>query len=152
MKALHVIASAMVLVLIGATVAHPQQTAEELYQAALYQEEVKGDLEGAIGLYQRILNEQSSNRVVSAKAQLHIGICYETCDPLTPVCRPGYTCPNIGIITDVCIGDCQASSECNSGCCEVTMNPFGGNECVDPAGMPAPMCINKNRMSPASAM
>jgi len=78
MKALHVVTAAMVLVLTGSTVAYPQQTAEELYQAALYEEEVKGDLESAIALFQRILDDHSSNRLVAAKAQLHIGICYET--------------------------------------------------------------------------
>jgi Tol biopolymer transport system component len=54
-----------------------QQTAEELYQAGLYQEEVQGNLESAIDLYRRILDEFSDNRTVGAKAQLHIGLCYE---------------------------------------------------------------------------
>jgi hypothetical protein len=54
-----------------------QQTAEELYQAALYQEEVRGNLEGAIAAYQRVLSEHAQNRVVAAKAQLHIGLCAE---------------------------------------------------------------------------
>jgi len=55
-----------------------QQTADELYQAGLYQEEVQGDLQRAIGLYQRILTEHARSRGVAAKAQLHIGLCYET--------------------------------------------------------------------------
>lgn len=58
--------------------AFAQQTAEELYQAGLYQEEVQGDLERAVEIYQTILNEHANNRAVAAKAQLHIGICYET--------------------------------------------------------------------------
>jgi Tol biopolymer transport system component len=60
-----------------ATVA-AQETADELYQAGLYQEEVQGDLQRAITIYQRVLSEHASNRVVAAKAQLHVGICYET--------------------------------------------------------------------------
>ena len=55
-----------------------QQTAESLYQAALYQEEVRGELQQAVALYQRILTTYRANRVVGAKAQLHIGRCYET--------------------------------------------------------------------------
>jgi len=57
---------------------HAQQTAEQLYQAALYQEEVTGDLQQAIRIYERILTEHGANRVVAAKAQLHVGICQET--------------------------------------------------------------------------
>ena len=55
-----------------------QQTPQELYQAALYQEEVQGDLQRAISLYQRILTDGSVDRAVAAKAQLHVGLCYET--------------------------------------------------------------------------
>ena len=54
-----------------------QQSAEERFQAALYQEEVQGDLKGAIAAYQRVLREHAENRAVAAKAQLHIGLCYE---------------------------------------------------------------------------
>jgi len=68
----------LVLALGFAATAATQQTADELYQAALYQEEVQGDLQNAITIYQRILSEHASNRAVAAKAQLHVGICYET--------------------------------------------------------------------------
>jgi len=68
----------LVLALGFAAKAAAQQTADELYQAALYQEEVQGDLQNAITIYQRILSEHASSRPVAAKAQLHIGICYET--------------------------------------------------------------------------
>jgi Tol biopolymer transport system component len=57
--------------------AHAQQTAEELYQSALYQEEVQGNLERAIDVYRQILEDFSDNRTVGAKALLHIGLCYE---------------------------------------------------------------------------
>ncbi|MCG6957215.1 MAG: tetratricopeptide repeat protein [Gemmatimonadetes bacterium] len=54
-----------------------QQSAEELYQAALYQEEVQGDLQRAIDQFGRILVQFRDNRAVGARAQLHIGLCYE---------------------------------------------------------------------------
>jgi Tol biopolymer transport system component len=57
--------------------AYGQQTAEELYQAGLYQEEVQGNLESAIDVYRQILESFSDNRTVGAKALLHIGLCYE---------------------------------------------------------------------------
>jgi Tol biopolymer transport system component len=54
-----------------------QQTAGELFEKALYMEEAQGDLQKAIDIYQKILKEFPENRDVAAKAQLHIGLCYE---------------------------------------------------------------------------
>ncbi len=54
-----------------------QQTAGELFQEALYLEEAEGDLEKAIGLYKKILEQFPEEREVAVKAQLHIGLCYE---------------------------------------------------------------------------
>jgi Tol biopolymer transport system component len=54
-----------------------QQAAEELYEKALYMEEAQGDLQKAIGLYEQILKQYPENREIAAKAQLHIGLCYE---------------------------------------------------------------------------
>ncbi len=65
------------LALLWASHAYAQQTAEQLYQAGLYQEEVQGDLEQAIDIYRSILDEFSGNRTIGARAQLHIGLCYE---------------------------------------------------------------------------
>lgn len=53
------------------------QTAGELFERALYAEEAKGDLQEAIDLYQEVLKKYPENREVAAKAQLHIGLCYE---------------------------------------------------------------------------
>ena len=55
----------------------PQQTAGELFEKALYVEEGQGDLQKAIELYQDIVKRFPENREVAAKAQLHIGLCYE---------------------------------------------------------------------------
>lgn len=54
-----------------------QQTATQLYEKALYMEEAKGELQQAIDLYQQILKDNPENRQVSAKALLHMGMCYE---------------------------------------------------------------------------
>jgi len=57
--------------------AYIQQSAEQLYQSGLYKEEVEGELEKAIEIYERILKQFPENREIAAKAQLHIGLCYE---------------------------------------------------------------------------
>jgi Tol biopolymer transport system component len=54
-----------------------QQNAEQLYKSGLYEEEVGGDLQKAIGIYQDILKRFPDNRGIAAKAQLHIGLCYD---------------------------------------------------------------------------
>ena len=54
-----------------------QQSAQQLYKAGLYEEEVGGDLQKAIATYQALLKRFPDNREVAAKAQLRIGFCYE---------------------------------------------------------------------------
>jgi len=53
------------------------QTAEELLPKAIQLEEVRGELEEAIEIYLTIVDDHSDNRQIAAKAQLHIGMCYE---------------------------------------------------------------------------
>jgi tetratricopeptide (TPR) repeat protein len=77
MKPYMITLSLLVSILVWTPSGFGQQTAEELYQAGLYQEEVQGNLESAIEIYRSILNEFSDNRTVGAKAQLHVGLCYE---------------------------------------------------------------------------
>lgn len=77
MKAHRISIALVTLVVAAISTAYAQQTAEEIYQAALYQEEVQGNLEGALDVYQRILADFGDNRSVAARAQLHIGLCYE---------------------------------------------------------------------------
>ena len=67
----------IVMVLASFQHALTQETAEELYQAGLFKKEAEGDLEGAIKIFRRIVNEFPENRKISAKAQLQIGKCYE---------------------------------------------------------------------------
>jgi Tol biopolymer transport system component len=54
-----------------------QQSAEQLYKAGLYEEEVGGNLQNAIGIYQDTLKRFPDNRGIAAMAQLHIGLCYD---------------------------------------------------------------------------
>lgn len=53
------------------------QTAEELFPKGIQLEEVKGELEKAIEVYQTIVTNFPANRPIAAEAQFHIGICYE---------------------------------------------------------------------------
>ena len=64
-------------ILVPGRAAVPQQTAGELFEKAIYVEEGQGDLQKAIALYQDIVKRFPDNREVAAKAQLHIGLCYE---------------------------------------------------------------------------
>ena len=54
-----------------------QDTAEEIFEKAFYYEDVQGNLEKAIELYEQILKQFPENREIAAKAQLRIGLCYE---------------------------------------------------------------------------
>ena len=53
------------------------QTAEELFPKGIQLEEVKGELERAIEVYQTIVDKYSENKTIAAKALFHIGLCYE---------------------------------------------------------------------------
>lgn len=53
------------------------QSGHDLFQQALVKERADGDLRGAIGLYERIVQEFSTDRALSAKALLQMGECYE---------------------------------------------------------------------------
>ncbi|MCH8118895.1 MAG: PD40 domain-containing protein [Planctomycetes bacterium] len=65
------------LMLVVASSAYAKQKAGVLFQSGLYQEQVKGDLDAAIKVYERIIVNFPRNRPVVAKALLHIGLCYE---------------------------------------------------------------------------
>ena len=57
--------------------ANIQQTAEQLYQSGIYKEEVEGNLEKAIAIYEQIIKDFPQNKSTAAKALYHIGLCYE---------------------------------------------------------------------------
>ena len=52
------------------------QNGYDLFQKALAKERAEGNLEEAIALYQKVI-EESKDKSLAAKAQLRIGICYE---------------------------------------------------------------------------
>ena len=54
-----------------------QQTAAQLYQSGIYAEEVAGDLQKAIGIFEQILKQFPADTETAARAQLHVGLCYE---------------------------------------------------------------------------
>jgi len=76
-KLVSVLLFSIVCLYLATTVAYAQQTSGELYEKALYTEEMKGELQNAIDLYQQILENNPENKQVAAKALLHQGMCYE---------------------------------------------------------------------------
>src|SRR4030042_4741164 len=77
MKTKLFVSAALAVILAFALSGAVQQSAEQLYKSGLYEEEVGGDLQKAIEIYQDILKRFPDNRGIAAKAQLHIGLCYE---------------------------------------------------------------------------
>ncbi|UCE23293.1 MAG: PD40 domain-containing protein [Candidatus Zixiibacteriota bacterium] len=67
--------SAIALVILAVSLS--AQTAEQLYQDGLLKESGEGDLQAAISIYEQIVADGSADHAVKAKAQLHIGLCYE---------------------------------------------------------------------------
>jgi Tol biopolymer transport system component len=72
-----VIAISILFSLICLKEALPQESAEELYEAAIFKKEAEGDLGGAIQRFLKIITAFPDNRKMGAKAQLQIGMCYE---------------------------------------------------------------------------
>jgi Tol biopolymer transport system component/Skp family chaperone for outer membrane proteins len=66
-----------VSLLAASQAAEKSQSAEVLLGAALHQEEVEGNLEAAIKIYQKLLADFPGNRPLAAQAHLRIGMCYE---------------------------------------------------------------------------
>ena len=77
MRLHRVVTAAFTLSLLFAAPTLAQETAEDLYQAGLYQEEVQGNLEQAIEIFERILRDHPGQRTVAAQALMHVGLCYE---------------------------------------------------------------------------
>lgn len=77
MKLQSILGIVFALMLVVASSAYAKQSAGVLFQSGLYQEQVKGDLDAAIQIYERILKEFPKDRPVAAKALLHIGLCKE---------------------------------------------------------------------------
>ena len=71
------LALSLILIIAISSLGLAQSDPSELLQSGIYKEEVEGELEGAIEIYEKIIAEHSQNRSVAAQAQLHIGLCYE---------------------------------------------------------------------------
>jgi Tol biopolymer transport system component len=54
-----------------------QQSAEGLYEAAIFKKDADGDMAEAIEIFREIVERFPGNVEIAAKAQLQIGICYE---------------------------------------------------------------------------
>jgi Tol biopolymer transport system component len=70
----------MVVVALGAGSrpnAQSTRRAEEQLKAAQQLAEVEGDLQKAIAAYEQVLDRFRDDKAIAAKAQLHIGLCYE---------------------------------------------------------------------------
>jgi Tol biopolymer transport system component len=65
------------LTLVPAAPQKPGETADALYGAALHLEQMQGQFEQAIAAYQKVITAPGVTRLLAARAQLHIGICYE---------------------------------------------------------------------------
>src|SRR5712671_1288619 len=63
--------------MLAAVLATAQKTPESMLGAALHQEEVQGDLKGAISAYQKVLAAPGVSRKTAAEALVQMGQCYE---------------------------------------------------------------------------
>ena len=77
MKPRHFMVAILAFSLLWVSLACAQQSAEQLYQAAIYKEEVQGELAQAIKIFEKIVSEYPGSRSVVAKALLRSGLCYE---------------------------------------------------------------------------
>jgi TolA-binding protein len=76
-KIMFILLASTAVLMLTAGRSSAQKTSEQLFEKALYAEEMKGDLGEAVKIYQEVLKENPGNRQVMARALLHIGICYE---------------------------------------------------------------------------
>ena len=53
------------------------ESGNDLFQKALVMERTEGNVAGAVKLYQRIVDEFASDRKLTAKTLLQMGLCYE---------------------------------------------------------------------------
>jgi tetratricopeptide (TPR) repeat protein len=61
---------------LSASVLH-SKSAQDLYLKAMSQEKTQGNLEQAIAIYTKVIAGAGADRALAARAQYHIGLCYE---------------------------------------------------------------------------
>ncbi|NQU80734.1 MAG: PD40 domain-containing protein [Bacteroidetes bacterium] len=67
----------LIIMATGITTSSFSQKPEQLYQQGLIKEEGEGSLQEAIDIYNKVAENTAAERSLRAKAQLHIGMCYE---------------------------------------------------------------------------
>ena len=63
--------------LLSAPVLLQSQSATALFEQALLKENAEGSLNEAIAIFSRIADDKTADPAIRARAQLHVGICYE---------------------------------------------------------------------------
>ena len=66
-----------IFIVVSITTPSFAQESEQLFQQGLMKENGEGNLQGAINIYEEIVADKNAETEVKAKAQLHIGLCYE---------------------------------------------------------------------------
>jgi Tol biopolymer transport system component len=72
-----VVAITLAFLVVALPSAQSASEPELLFREALHKQQVDGDLEAAIKLYQRIVSTRNANRTLVARALLQLGDCYE---------------------------------------------------------------------------
>src|SRR5512139_1563414 len=71
----------MVVLLLACLLCAPvllqSQSASALFEQALLKENAEGSLKEAIAIFSRIADDRTADPAIRARAQLHVGICYE---------------------------------------------------------------------------
>ncbi|HEY5481601.1 MAG TPA: tetratricopeptide repeat protein [Verrucomicrobiae bacterium] len=67
----------LIVTVTAAILAGQNKTPESTLGAALHQEEVQGDLKGAIAAYNKLLAGRGLSHKVAAEALYHLGLCYQ---------------------------------------------------------------------------
>ena len=65
------------VILVGYQLPLQAQNGEKLFREGMMKEEGAGNLDEAIDIYYKVVNDVSANRALRAKALMHVGICYE---------------------------------------------------------------------------
>ncbi len=77
MKTLSINLILAAFLIVGSIYPSMAQTPEQLYQKGLVKEEGEGNLNEAIGFYNKIVENPDADKSLQAKALLHVGLCYE---------------------------------------------------------------------------
>jgi hypothetical protein len=65
----------LLAILTGSTPMARADSPSETLEKAIYSEETKGDLDGAMALYQQVIEQGKTSLALSAQAQYHLGVC-----------------------------------------------------------------------------